>query len=367
MRVLTAGRSRSGRCSNTFLSLWRTQRCTATGPNTSLTAARSALLPSSTTKTPCSTSRPLPTRSESRCAVTVLFSVEPSQSPSGTLVPSVVTPRQTTQQRPLSSTPSSISAARRMSPSGRDISARRCSPVRPTNSRETADFEVERSASTTSWPTGSRVRANRRVLTPASICSSTTRVNGSRSAKCAYVSTATSYSPSAVLTRGRRTPTRRPPSVTSPVSWPWRTAARSGLRLPFGPTTSSTSVSIISASTPSPTPTLNASSPSLAALTNSPSASCTLGGNASSALATCSCTTVLMAVPSSRWTCSQLATVPTGPDEARDRHRRSSTSYGATSAVARGLQGQARLRSAWTAEASTLVLSKAAPSPYLRE
>jgi hypothetical protein len=31
---------------------------------------------------------------------------------------------------------------------------------------------------------GSRVRANRRVETPASICSSTTRVNGSRSAKC---------------------------------------------------------------------------------------------------------------------------------------------------------------------------------------
>ena len=47
--------------------------------------------------------------------VTVLFSVEPSHSPSGTLIPSVVIPRQTTQQRPFSSIASSISTARRMS------------------------------------------------------------------------------------------------------------------------------------------------------------------------------------------------------------------------------------------------------------
>jgi len=46
-------------------------------------------------------------------------------------------------------------------------------------------FDVERSASRTSSPTGSRVREKRRVLTPASICSITTAVSGSRSAKCA--------------------------------------------------------------------------------------------------------------------------------------------------------------------------------------
>ena len=86
--------------------------------------------------------------------MTVLFSVDPSQSPSGTLIPSVVTPSATTQQRPFSSIPSSIKAAKRMSPSARDINSRRCSPVRPTNSRETADLLVERSASTISWPTG---------------------------------------------------------------------------------------------------------------------------------------------------------------------------------------------------------------------
>src|SRR5664280_243570 len=91
------------------------QRCTGTGPKTSLTAARRALLPSRMTRTPCSMSRPRPTRSASRWTVTVLFSVEPSQSPSGILTPSVLTPSATTQQRPFNSIPSSSNAARRTS------------------------------------------------------------------------------------------------------------------------------------------------------------------------------------------------------------------------------------------------------------
>jgi hypothetical protein len=33
--------------------------------------------------------------------------------------------------------------------------------------------------------------------------------------------------PGSGLDRGRRTSTRRPPSVTDPSSWPWRTATRS--------------------------------------------------------------------------------------------------------------------------------------------
>ncbi len=82
----------------------------------------------------------------------------------------------------------------------------------------------------------------------------------------------TSASPSALRTRGRSTSTRRPPSVTSPSSWPCRTATRSGSCLPFGPTTSSTSSSISSVNTPSPTPTLSANSPSFAAPTSSPNA-----------------------------------------------------------------------------------------------
>jgi len=45
-----------------------------------------------------------------------------------------------------------------------------------------------------------------------------TAVSGSRSAKCAYVASGSSACPSALLTRGRSTETRRPPSVTSPDS-----------------------------------------------------------------------------------------------------------------------------------------------------
>ena len=73
--------------------------------------------------------------------------------------------------------------------------------------------------------------------------------------------------------RGRLTGTRRPPSVIDPASWPCRHAVRSAFHFPFGPTTSSTSASISSCTTRSPTPTLSASSPSLAAPTSSPSAS----------------------------------------------------------------------------------------------
>src|SRR5438309_768000 len=57
--------------------------------------------------------------------------------------------------------------------------------------------------------------------------------------------------------RGRLTCTRRPPSVSDPSWWPCRFAERSGLCLPFAPTTSSTSSSISSCTTPSPTPTLS--------------------------------------------------------------------------------------------------------------
>ena len=78
-------------------------------PSTSRTALRSALAPSMTTSTPCSTSRPRSTRLASSVVATVAFSVEPSQSPSGCLTPSVSIPSATTQQRPLSSIPSSIS------------------------------------------------------------------------------------------------------------------------------------------------------------------------------------------------------------------------------------------------------------------
>jgi hypothetical protein len=115
---------------------------------------------------------------------TVAFSVEPSQSPSGILTPSVVMPSATTLVRPFKAMPSIIITAGRTSSSRRVMSASRFSRVRETNSRDTADFDVDRACASTSSPTGSRVRLQRRVETPASICSSTSRVSGSRSAKC---------------------------------------------------------------------------------------------------------------------------------------------------------------------------------------
>ena len=84
--------------------------------------------------------------------------------------------------------------------------------------------------------------------------------------------------PSAARTRGRCTPTRRPPRVTEPCSWPWRTAARSGLCLPLGPANATTDSSIIVPSTCSPAPTANASRPSLADSAISASATLTSAG-----------------------------------------------------------------------------------------
>jgi hypothetical protein len=116
--------------------------------------------------------------------------------------------------------PSSIITARRTSSSRRPISSDSALAVRSTNSSEIVDFEVAVEASSTSAPTGSPTWAYLRVETPASIRSITARVSGSRSAKYSYVATGSSCSSSAVRIRGRRTGTRRPPSVTEPDSLP---------------------------------------------------------------------------------------------------------------------------------------------------
>ena len=113
---------------------------------------------------------------------------------------------------------------------------------------------------------------------------------------------------------GRFTSTRRPPSVTSPSSWPSRTAVRSRFHLPFGPTTSSTSSSIIELSTPSSTATLRESNPSFAAPTSWPSASCTRSGSTASCTVACATGTLLLtAVPPSILVGSP-ATLPPGAD-----------------------------------------------------
>ena len=98
-------------------------------------------------------------RSASSAVATVAFSVEPSQSPSGTFTPSVVMPRATTLVRPFSSIPSSISTARRTSSRRRLISSPSAVRVRSTKVLEIAEREVEVCSASASEPTGSCVRS----------------------------------------------------------------------------------------------------------------------------------------------------------------------------------------------------------------
>ena len=267
----------------TLRSLCHRQRCTGTSPNTERTALRSAFDPSSTNSIPCSGSRPRSTRSDSSAVATVAFSVLPSHSPSGIFTPSVVIPSATIIIRPFSSSPSSIITASRRSRelAAHQLAERLAGPLheRPRHRRLRRrprlrlDLLADRLLRA---PIPARGDAGEHPLQhdPAQRVAISEVLDRSRAG--------TSVSPSAVLTRGRCTSTRRPPSVTSPSSWPCRTAVRSALCLPFGPTTSSTSSSINSVSTPSPTPTLSASSPSFAAPTNWPSASCTRSGSTAS-------------------------------------------------------------------------------------
>jgi hypothetical protein len=81
------------------------------------------LVPSMTHSTPEWVSRPRLTRSANRAVTTVLFSVSPSHSPSGTLVPSVVKTRYTTTHEPATSSSSIMSTATSMSAKLRAISS----------------------------------------------------------------------------------------------------------------------------------------------------------------------------------------------------------------------------------------------------
>src|SRR4030095_7828268 len=97
-------------------------------------------------------------------------------------------------------------------------------------------------------------------------------------------------------TRGRWTATRRPPKVTEPCSWPWRTAVRSGLCLPLGPANATTDSSIRGPITCSPAPT--ASRPSVADSALSASATETSAGLARPGV---------LAVASLVWSCLPTA------------------------------------------------------------
>jgi hypothetical protein len=162
------------------------QRCTAAeAPNTSRTAPASAFAPSITTSSPSAADRPRSTRSASSARTTVLFSVEPSHSPTGSFVPSAVMARATTTHRSARCSPSSISTLMSSSPRSRVISSPSAVSVCLTNRRDTADRLVDFALRSTGAPTGSAARACRRVASPASIRSSTTWESRSSAAKWA--------------------------------------------------------------------------------------------------------------------------------------------------------------------------------------
>ena len=101
------------------------------------------------------TSRPR-SRSPTISSVTrVAFSVEPSTSDNGYLVPSMSMPRATTQVCSPKCTPSIISPTRSSVDRSRASSSASAVSVTATNRRETADFEVAVAACSVRVPTGS--------------------------------------------------------------------------------------------------------------------------------------------------------------------------------------------------------------------
>ena len=228
-----------------------------------------------TNRIACSGSRPRSTRSASSARASVAFSVEPSQSPSGILTPSVVIPSATTCVRSAISSPSSIITARRTSSSRR----RHQIPQRGAGAldeqlRHRASLPSPMDDCSTSSPTGSPT------------CGELARrdagehpVHHRPRQRVAVGEVPVASRPAA---RARRRPCASAGGAPARAGHPAssirprdRDASPSGrgCACPSGRRPRSTSSSISSCTTPSPTPTLSASSPSLAAPTSSPSAS----------------------------------------------------------------------------------------------
>ena len=97
------------------------------------------------------------------------FSVSPSHSPTGTLVPSLVMTSAATQQHSAKVMPSIITTATSSSLRSRPISSASAASVAALNRRDIADFESPRATDSSSAPSGSPTRPWRRVATPASM------------------------------------------------------------------------------------------------------------------------------------------------------------------------------------------------------
>ena len=253
--------------------------------NTSVTARRSALAPSSTTRIGRVVSSPRSRRPASSSVTTVAFSVAPSARASGTLVPSMVMPRATTQVCSATRMPSTISATRsRPDRSGGQQLGQGVLGARPRTG-----------ATPPTWRSpNSPVRLGCRPV-PAQVVAAGRQL-GQHPLQGQLVQQ---------LGPGERLPGRQSQlggAVGAAHPWPLdpHPAAAEGdlaglgavadrgpvgLWRPLGPTSRSTSSSSRLPSTPRPVPTARASRPSRAAPASSASATVTRSGRTSSASA----------------------------------------------------------------------------------
>ena len=104
---------------------------------------------------PCDASRPRSRRAVINARTTVAFSVDPSTTPNGTLVPSAVTPSAPIMVWPAKSKPSMNKISHRRSSSGRARNSARRSAVAATKRRDTELCDVADATSSTAAPTGS--------------------------------------------------------------------------------------------------------------------------------------------------------------------------------------------------------------------
>ncbi len=182
---------------------------------------RSALPPSITNRIACSGSRPRSTRSASSVRASVAFSVEPSHSPSGILTPSVRDAERDDVRAlgDLQAVEHHHRQAHVVQPP--DISSPSAVRVRSMNISDTVDFDVDEAAASTS--------AADRLADPRRTCGSRRRRasgpsppasadRGRRSTRTSRPAARARRRPCA--SAGRRTATRRPPSVIDPSSWP---------------------------------------------------------------------------------------------------------------------------------------------------
>ncbi len=122
---------------------------------TTVVMAPRALPLSRTNSTPRSASSPRSRSPVTNRVQTALFSMVPSTTPRGTLVPSAVTPSAPTSRCSPIPKPSRNTTSHRCSPSGRCSSWSSRSAVAVNNRRETAERDVPVAVCSTRDPTGS--------------------------------------------------------------------------------------------------------------------------------------------------------------------------------------------------------------------